>query len=204
MRIGVDFDNTIACYDGVFHAIAVERGLISASVATDKTSVRDYLRGQGQDAVFTELQGYVYGPGMRHVGLYAGVAEALRDFVAAGHTVFLISHKTRTPFAGASYDLHEAAWSFLRMQRLVDAADAPFRTGDIYLELTREAKLARIGTQRCDMFIDDLPEVLAAADFPAATRGILFDPEGSYPDGNWRGRQFERCTDWSCIQRLVC
>jgi hypothetical protein len=28
MRIGLDFDNTIACYDGVFHAAALERGLI--------------------------------------------------------------------------------------------------------------------------------------------------------------------------------
>ena len=56
MRIGVDFDNTIACYDGVFHAAALERGLIPASVATDKTSVRDYLRALGRDAAFTELQ----------------------------------------------------------------------------------------------------------------------------------------------------
>src|SRR5512142_2492696 len=106
MRIGVDFDNTSACYDGVFHTAAVERGLIPATVATDKTSVRDYLRARDQDAVFTELQGYVYGPGMRHVGLYPVVADALRAVVAASHAVFLISHKTRTPFAGESYDLH--------------------------------------------------------------------------------------------------
>lgn len=204
MRIGVDFDNTIACYDGVFHTIAVERALIPASIATDKTSVRDYLRAQGQDAVFTELQGYVYGPGMRHVGLYPGVATALRHFVAAGHAVFLISHKTRTPFAGEQYDLHEAAWSFLRAQQLVDAPDAPFRTGDIYLELTRDAKLARIDTQGCDLFIDDLPELLAAPEFPPATRGILFDPEQNYPDGNWRGHRLERYTDWASIQRLIC
>jgi len=28
MRIGVDFDNTVICYDKVFHAAAVEKGLI--------------------------------------------------------------------------------------------------------------------------------------------------------------------------------
>ncbi len=203
MRIGVDFDNTIACYDGVFHTAAVERGLIPASVATDKTSVRDHLRAQGNDAAFTELQGYVYGPGMRHVRPYPGVADALHGFVAAGHAVFLISHKTRTPFAGAPHDLHDAAWQFLRTQRLVDAPDAPFRTGDVYLELTREAKLARIAAQGCDVFIDDLPEVLAAPGFPDATRGILFDPEGSYPDVHWQGRRLERCTGWPSIARLV-
>src|SRR6185437_11131914 len=40
MRIGIDFDNTIACYDGVFHAAALERGLIPKDLARDKNSVR--------------------------------------------------------------------------------------------------------------------------------------------------------------------
>lgn len=204
MRIGVDFDNTLACYDGVFHAIAVERGLIPADLATDKTSVRDYLRAQGQDAVFTELQGYVYGPGMQHVRLYPGAADALRTFVAAGHAVFLISHKTRTPFAGPAYDLHDWAWRFLAMQQLIDAPGAPFRAEDIDFELTREAKLARIASRDCTMFVDDLPELLASPAFPPATRPILFDPESNYPGGAWQGRRFERCSDWAAIRRIAC
>jgi hypothetical protein len=204
MRIGVDFDNTIACYDGVFHAIAVERGLVPADLATDKTAVRDYLRGLGQDGVFTELQGYVYGPGMRQVRLYPGAADALRGFVAAGHTVSLISHKTRTPFAGPAHDLHGWAWRFLRMHGLVEAPDAPFRSGDIHFELTKQAKAERIGERGCGVFIDDLPEILGMAEFPAGTRGILFDPEANYPDGRWREHRFERCADWAAVARLVC
>jgi hypothetical protein len=203
MRIGVDFDNTIACYDGVFHAIAVERGLIPASVATDKTSVRDYLRAQGQDPVFTELQGQVYGPGMVHVRPYPGVAETLRAFLADGHTLCLISHKTRTPFAGPPYDLHDWAWRFLRAQSLVDAPGAPFAAGEVFFELTKDAKIARIASERCEMFIDDLPEILAFPGFPASARSILFDPDGNYPDGMWRGRRFERCTDWPAIRCLA-
>lgn len=204
MRIGVDFDNTLACYDGVFHAIAVERGLIPADLATDKTSVRDYLRARGQDPAFTELQGYVYGPGMQQVQLYPGAAETLRAFVAAGHALFLISHKTRTPFAGPAYDLHDWAWRFLRLQQLVDAPGAPFRSADIDFALTRDAKLHCIAARDCALFIDDLPEVLAAPGFPPATRAILFDPEMVYPDGVWHGRRFERCCDWESIHRIVC
>lgn len=203
MRIGVDFDNTIACYDGVFHAIAVERGLIPASLATDKTSVRDYLRAQGRDAAFTELQGYVYGPGMARVSLYPGVAATLRGFVAAGHAVHLISHRTRAPFAGPQYDLHDWAWRFLVTQLLVEAPDAVFQRDAIHFELTREAKIARIAAWDCGLFIDDLPEVLASPGFPAATRGILFDPDGNYPDAHWHGHRFERCADWSSIRRLI-
>jgi hypothetical protein len=203
MRIGVDFDNTIACYDGVFYTIALERELIPASLATDKTSVRDYLRARGQDSIFTELQGYVYGPGMERVALYPGVVKALHDFVTAGHTVYVISHKTRTPFAGPAYDLHDWAWRFLVMQHLVETPDAPFRLGDIYFELTLDAKLARITALSCDLFIDDLPEVLAEPAFPPTTRGILFDPGGNYPDGLWRGRRFERCSEWASIRQLA-
>lgn len=203
MRIGVDFDNTLACYDGVFHAIALERGLIPASLATDKTSVRDYLRAQGKDAVFTELQGYVYGPGMQHVTPYPGAASVLREFAAAGHSVFLISHKTRSPFAGPAYDLHQWAWHFLARQKLIDVADAPFRSADVCFELTREAKLARIVEWECDVFVDDLPEVLAAPGFPATTRAILFDPEQNYLGGVWQHHRFERCTDWFSVGRLV-
>ena len=64
MRIGIDFDNTIACYDGVFHAAALERGLIPADLGRDKNSVRDHLNGAGRKDDFTELQGYVYGARM--------------------------------------------------------------------------------------------------------------------------------------------
>jgi hypothetical protein len=203
MRIGVDFDNTIACYDGVFHTIAVERGLIPAQIATDKTSVRDYLRGRGQDAIFTELQGYVYGPGMQQVSLYPGAAAVLSDFVSADHTLCLISHKTRAPFAGPAYDLHEWASKFLVMHGLAETPGAPFRPSEIHFELTKEAKVARIAGLGCSLFIDDLPEILAMPGFPATTRGILFDPDDSYPDGVWGEHRFERCRDWASIRRLV-
>ncbi len=202
MRIGVDFDNTIACYDGVFHAVAVERGLIPSNVPTDKTSVRDHLRAQGQDRVFTELQGHVYGPGMVHVRPYPAAVDTLIHLVAAGHDLSLISHKTRAPFAGPAHDLHDWAWRFLRIQGLVDAPDSPFAADRVFFELTKEQKIARVASEACDVFIDDLPEILAMPGFPPATRRILFDPEGSYPDGRWKDRTFERYGDWDSIGRL--
>ena len=44
MRIGVDFDNTIAKYDRLFAALAVERGLMATPPAGGKTAVRDAVR----------------------------------------------------------------------------------------------------------------------------------------------------------------
>ena len=86
MRIGIDFDNTIACYDGVFHTAALERGLIPANLGRDKNSVRDHLNGAGRNDDFTELQGYIYGARMDLVAPYPGFAEfiaAARGFLSA-------------------------------------------------------------------------------------------------------------------------
>ncbi len=198
MRIGIDFDNTIACYDGTFHAAALAQGLIPADLAQDKTSVRAHLRAAGRDDQFTLLQGHVYGPGMAHAAPFPGLAETLRALRAAGHDLVVVSHRTRTPFAGPPHDLHEAARAFLARHRLVGAA-GPLRDQDVWLELTKTAKAARIGALGCDVFIDDLPEILALPEFPAATRPILFDPDGHYPDGAWNDRRFARFASWPAI-----
>lgn len=199
MRIGIDFDNTIACYDGVFHAAAVERGLIPADLPTGKTSVRNHLRAIGREDDWTELQGYVYGARMDLVGLYPGVASFIAGAQRAGHDVFIVSHKTRTPYRGPAYDLHEAARAFLAARRLTDPAQGGIPPERAFFELTIAAKLARIAALGLDTFIDDLPEVLAEAAFPPRCRAILFDPDGNHPDGVWQGRRFERHGGWDGI-----
>jgi hypothetical protein len=199
MRIGIDFDNTIACYDGAFHAAALVRGLIPPELARDKTSVREHLRARGQDSDFTLLQGYVYGPGMAHAAPFPGLVECLLALRAAGHSLVMVSHRTREPFAGPAYDLHEAARSFLARHGLLNGEASPLREADVWLELTKEAKIARIAALACDVFIDDLPEILAMPGFPPATQRILFDPEGHYPDGVWKDHRFARYALWSAI-----
>lgn len=201
MRIGIDFDNTLACYDGVFHAAALERGQIPADLPSDKTSVRDFLRKNGQDALFTELQGYVYGARMDLVALYPGALETLHALKVAGHELFIISHKTRHPFAGPSYDLHAAARGFLDAKGLcgtgglIDAAR-------VFFETTKEAKVARAFELACEVFVDDLPEILALEGFPPGIKKILFDPDDHYPDATTSHR-FERHSSWRDIGRAL-
>ena len=64
MRIGIDFDNTIVCYDDVFHKAASLQGLIPEGLPSSKNSVRDYLRKIGKEENWTRLQGTVYGSRM--------------------------------------------------------------------------------------------------------------------------------------------
>src|SRR6185437_9193133 len=119
MRIGIDFDNTIASYDGVFRAVALERGLIPPNLASDKNAVRDYLNSSGRADDFTELQGYVYGARMDLASPYPGFAEFVATARKAGHDLFIVSHKTRHPILGPRHDLHAAARGFLTERGLV-------------------------------------------------------------------------------------
>jgi hypothetical protein len=194
MLIGLDFDNTIASYAGVFHAAAVRQGLIPHDVAPDKRSVRDYLRGIGREDDWTELQGYVYGCCMELVAVYDGFQEFLTRAYQDGHELAIVSHKTRTPYRGPAYDLHAAARAFLEARGIVDGER--LTESRVFFETTIEDKLNRVRELGCDIYVDDLPEVLGHAVFPDAARRILFDPDAAHLKEAQDDPRFERTESW--------
>lgn len=179
MRIGLDFDNTIVSYDRLFYRVALEQGAVPEHIPANKVAVRDYLRRSGKEAVWTEMQGYVYGARMAEADAYPGLLDALKQWIADGHQLYIVSHKTRYPFLGPQYDLHTAAHAWIAANLQVPP-DVFIADDSIYFELTKEAKIARIAKLECNIFIDDLPEILHTEQFPAATQRLLFDPEGHY------------------------
>jgi hypothetical protein len=199
MRIGIDFDNTIACYDGVFHAAALERGLITPELGRDKNSVRDHLNRAGRDDDFTELQGYIYGARMELVLPYPGFAEFVAAARLFGHDLFIVSHKTRHPIKGAKHDMHAAARGFLAARGLVGDAASQIDPSRVFFELTKEAKVARAADLRCDIFIDDLPEILAMPGFPAGMRRILFDPDNRFAVAAGDVQEAHSRASWAAI-----
>jgi hypothetical protein len=198
LRIGIDFDNTIACYDAAFHAAALERQLLREEVMPTKRAVRDYLRRVGCEDDWTELQGYIYGPRMSLAALFPGLVEFLKAARERGHETHIISHKTLHPYIGPKYDLHAAARGFLIEKGICDRL-VPSRR--VHFELTLREKLARIGALGCTHFIDDLPELLAEEDFPDGVTKLLFDPNEQYE----RDPRYERFSGWKQIaDRLFC
>jgi hypothetical protein len=196
MRIGIDFDNTIACYDGVFHAAALERGLIPANLGRDKNSVRDHLNDSGRKDDFTELQGYVYGARMDLVSPYPGFADFVAAARQAGHDLFIVSHKTKHPILGPQHDMHAAARGFLSDRGLMGAGATQIAPEQVFFELTKDEKVARAKALACEAFIDDLPEILAMNGFPVGMHKVLFDPENQFPD---KATQFDRRASWAEI-----
>lgn len=177
LRIGFDFDNTIVCYDAAIAMLADELLDLPMEVPRTKLGLRDHLRATGREHEWTAFQGALYGPGMVKAQPFEGAIETMQALVGQGHTLMIVSHRSRRPYAGPPHDLHEAAlgWVAERLQPvgLFESDSANFSVN--FLE-TRFQKVVTIGTLGCQVFLDDLPEVLEAPEFPASAKGILFDP----------------------------
>jgi hypothetical protein len=184
MKIGIDFDNTIVCYDSLFHVLAQEQALIDPETPISKGAVRDALRAAGHEESWIALQGEVYGARITEAPPFAEVQTFLRQCQTKNIPTAIISHKTRHPFRGPQYDLHAAARNWLAFHGFTSPSPALVPDSHVFLELTQQAKLKRIATWECDFFIDDLPEFLQDPDFPAETTPILFDPGQLYTPSN--------------------
>lgn len=194
MRIGVDFDNTILCFDPIFHRAALEQKLIPPEIPAVKEHIRDYLRKIDREDDWTRLQGAVYGDRIREAVPFPGV----KDFFAAcekNHIfVAIVSHKTQKPFLGPAYDLHEAARQWLKSQKFYD--ETGLKPENVYFELTKEKKIQRVLDLKATHFIDDLPEFLADPSFKGDVVKMLFDPAAAHQDE----KTFPRFENWKDIR----
>ena len=173
--IGLDFDNTIVCYDGVFQKVAIVNNLVPAKFATSKNQIRDYLRKIDQEDRWTELQGYIYGMCMMEAKPFPGVSDFFQYLKKSRYEVYIISHRTRYPFLGPKYDLHQAAKDWLAHQRLKDYQPSILSPDRIFFELTKADKVKRIFELGCTHYVDDLPEILEM--LPDNVIKILFSPD---------------------------
>lgn len=167
--IGIDFDNTIVCYHDVFHKVAVERGLIPVTFSKNKEAIRDYLRKIDNEDAWTQMQGQVYGKEMDGAKAFPGVYLFFEKMRSENIKTVIISHKTKYPYLGPKYDLHQAATDWIQNSDLT--------VEDAFFLQTKEEKIAKIAACGCTHFIDDLPEILLHNAFPVNTRQMLFSPE---------------------------
>ena len=199
MHIGIDFDNTIVCYDKVFYKVARERGLIPADVHPGKNNVRDYLRQIGKEDEWTRLQGLVYGTKMDEADAFEGVSDFLYKCRQREIQVSIISHKTRHPYLGPKYELHLAALQWMEAQGFFEPNKLGLSREQIFFELTKADKIKRISGIGCTHFIDDLPEFLLEPSFPKNVTSILFDPNNSYRSGF----PFQRASSWNEVLKKL-
>ena len=174
MHVGFDFDNTLISYDRLFREIALDNALIPEAIPPQKNAVRDYLRLQGKEEDWTCLQGKVYGGRILEAEPYPGMRTTLGELAQRSIPMCIVSHKTRTPYVGEPWDLHAAARNWLKLQGFHSEEGLGWSEDQVFFELTKEEKVARIVALGCTHFVDDLPEILSM--LPDFIEKILFVP----------------------------
>jgi hypothetical protein len=182
--IGIDFDNTIVCYNATFYQVALERQLIrpiDSEPFAGKKRIRDMIRQlpDGENR-WQELQSLVYGTRMRE----AVLIEGIREFVLMGRAqacqLYIISHKTEFANVGnPPPSLHQAAFAWMEHHHFFEETGLGFSRSDVFFGSTRAEKLDHIRRLGCTHFIDDLEEVFLEPGFPAAVQRILYAPQGT-------------------------
>jgi hypothetical protein len=190
MRIGLDLDNTLICYDRAFLRVGKEEGILPASFVGNKVAVKRALLAERSDGYLWEaLQGLVYGRRIDAATLFDGVTKFLEMCRQHTDVVAIVSHKTELAHHDPLLtDLRAAALQWMESNRFFDVSGLGLERRNVYFEGTREDKVRRIRALECDLFVDDLADVLGHAEMPTTCRKILF---GSDPQS-----EFEQYVSW--------
>lgn len=179
MRIGIDFDNTIADYDDVFRLAAMRERLVGESFSGGKHSVREAVRAlAGGEERWMRLQGRIYGAFMQEARPVEGVERFLAAARRAGAELYIISHKTEYGhFDEERINLRDAARRWMSERGILGGGGVP--EDHLFFETTRGEKIERIRAVGCAHFIDDLEEVFREPAFPAAVARHLLCRDGA-------------------------
>jgi hypothetical protein len=195
--IGIDFDNTIICYDALLFRLAVERQFVPPTARPSKKYIRDQIRTLPDgDVEWQQLQAVMYGPAIGEAVLTPGVAGFIRRCRQRGRPIFIVSHKSAFSNLGKSrVSFRDAASRWMRDHGFFRPDGLGLSETDVFYETTREDKVARIAALGCTHFIDDLEETFLERTFPSGVCKILYNPHGEPV----AARGVRVCTDWDQI-----
>lgn len=183
MIIGIDLDNTIAIYND-----AVKK-LPDGKQFSTKDDYSKYLIKKGENELWTELQGSLYGPLMQHAKMAENFDFALQYFAQCNYKIKIISHRTIYPYKGKKYNLHKYAQKWINSNLIThfENYDLEFQ---IYLCKTKEDKISKIRETKCNYFIDDLISIYEDMNYPKKdTKFILYntmEKENTKNLNNWK------------------
>lgn len=177
--IGVDFDNTLVSYDRLLYRLARERNLIAENTPGQKKAIRDAIRHlDGGEAEWQKLQARAYGLRIREAELMEGVREFFVACRITRRPIAIVSHKGLRPSRPEfGVDLRAAALDWMQDNEFFDPRGMALKSSDVYFEASREAKIQRIASLQCAVFIDDLEETFGHPTFPASVERILFSSQ---------------------------
>lgn len=191
MIVGFDFDNTLINYTNAFKNLANKKKLVPEELNKNKILIRNYLREKNLEDEWTILQGEVYGNGIMQAEIYKGVKESFKYLLKKNIKIKIISHKTQYPYMGEKVDLRLSALKWIESNILNEISDINFTRSDIFFENTIGEKVNKIKELSCDIYVDDLPEILDL--LPDKIKRVLFSSSANI-DVNY---QYKVMKSWS-------
>ena len=176
LRIGIDFDNTIVNYDGLFSKVAKKLKLNLDSYPAKKELIKkEIFKKKNGLKIWQRLQGKVYGEFIANAKIFDGLRKFIIHCNLKNYEIFIISHKTRF----GHYDekkifLRKAALDFIDSNKIIRSDITGIKKKNIFFFTTRKKKITQIKKLKLNFFIDDLTEVLCDKNFPKITKKILF------------------------------
>lgn len=196
MIVGLDLDNTIVCYDDAYEKLAEQFG-VPGEVARNKQAVKHFFVSTGLESKWTEFQGELYGAGMQYAKPFPGCTEFLSEANGLALEVYIISHRSKVPYAGPRYDLHSSAreWlsSFSAFTTILDSS--------VFFAESKSEKVELIRTLNCQIFLDDLPEILMFPSFPSSCLRVLFNPDPI--NSEEKNTSLKHIKTWSQFSEIV-
>ena len=136
------------------------------------TIKRFFIDSPTNDLAWQKFQSILYTKGLDHAVVSPGLINFLRYCKLNKIEVYIVSHKTEsTPKEFGNVDLRSPALKWLKAQEIVP--------GLIYLKNvlfceSRDMKIDLINKINCDIFVDDLEEILSDNDLNTNIKKILF------------------------------
>lgn len=184
MKIGIDLDNTLIDYSQPFLAAGQRLGFLPINFKGSKADIRAYLRGRSETVSLGEmhwqqLQFVVYASEILSAQVFPHALDFIQSAIKKGHQLSIISHKTvyAAQDRAKTINLQKQAMKWVDAQLNLVCDDYFQLDRNVFFLETRQEKIQQIQTCDCDLFIDDLIEVLQDNRFPECTQKVWFCPD---------------------------
>ena len=161
IKLGIDLDNTIICYDRLIYNIAKKK-FPKLNLKNEKISKKDIkneiIKSYGNEQR-TKLQGIIYGKKILNSNLFDGFYQTIEE-LKNDFELFIISHKTKYPALGEKVNLRDSAKRFLKKHKISFCKNELIKKKNIHFADTKNKKIDIISRNQIDIFIDDLDEIL--------------------------------------------
>ena len=198
MIVGIDLDNTIIKYDNAFIEAAKFLNINIPGGGTNKIDLKKYCKSLNEgEIIWQKIQGLAYGKLLlKNAKLYTGVKRFIWRLKNKGHEIKIISHKTKFGhFDEEKNSLREIASEFLKNNKII-SCDYPL-VNDVFFLNTRNEKVEKIVSEKVEIFIDDLKEVIFDLKEFSQIKTLHFDE-------NYRGLNNGKIkSDWQQIDNLI-